>query len=76
MLDIDETLVHCSTAESDRDCDIVLDFDGLTIFVRTRPNLHSFLEEASKIFEIITFTAGHHKYAREEDCSISHSVKY
>ena len=67
VLDIDETLVHCSTDERDSDCDFVLDVAGMPVFARTRPNLHSFLEEASKIFEIITFTAGHHKYAREGD---------
>ena len=35
VLDIDETLVHCSTQDSG-DCDLVLDVGGMEVYVRTR----------------------------------------
>jgi TFIIF-interacting CTD phosphatase-like protein len=47
VLDIDETLVHCTTNRMD-DAEFVLDVSGTDIYVRTRPNLDKFLKEAAR----------------------------
>jgi CTD small phosphatase-like protein 2 len=66
VLDLDETLVHCTTAEmEDYDVMFPVELNGQQFQVsgRYRPYCAEFLEKAAEMFEIIIFTASQKVYA-------------
>ncbi|CAM9199961.1 unnamed protein product [Phaeothamnion confervicola] len=66
VLDLDETLVHCTVDAVERP-DVVLPvcFNGVEyrVCVRKRPHLHHFLAAVSRLFEVVVFTASQKVYA-------------
>jgi len=66
VLDLDETLVHCSLTDS-VDCDFSfnIEFEGeiCKIYVKTRPYMMEFIKRVSEKFELILFTASLPAYA-------------
>lgn len=64
VLDLDETLVHCSLEEVD--CDLTLDipYQGLTnrVYVKIRPGFEEFVKRVSSVFEVVVFTASQKIY--------------
>jgi Dullard-like phosphatase family protein len=66
VLDLDETLVHCTVAPmTDPDLIFPVLFNGIIhqVYVRKRPYLDHFLETVSKNFEVVLFTASQKVYA-------------
>jgi CTD small phosphatase-like protein 2 len=58
VLDLDETLVHCSISPFEG-------FDEIreSIYISYRPYLINFLEKVSQLFEVVVFTASEQEYA-------------
>jgi CTD small phosphatase-like protein 2 len=68
VLDLDETLVHCSVEEpSSCDLEFGVEFHGMDyqVYVKLRPHLQRFLTAVSGQFEVIVFTASQPVYANE-----------
>lgn len=66
VLDLDETLVHCSTEpQLHSDANFNLEFNGVSFHVaaKFRPHLKTFLECTSKDYELVIFTASQKVYA-------------
>ena len=73
ILDMDETLIHAVILQkgeeprSDGDFTITLssedDGDELKISVKMRPHMEDILDQLSRMFEIVVFTAGEQEYA-------------
>lgn len=66
VLDLDETLVHCSLEKIENpDLIFSISFEGqdIEIFVRKRPGFDQFLERVSQLFEVAVFTASQKDYA-------------
>ena len=66
VLDLDETLVHCTVEPiTNADLQFPVNFNGnrYDVYVRKRPYLDHFLEQVSKIFEVVVFTASQKIYA-------------
>ena len=58
VLDLDETLIHASTVPESRPDSIVRLADGTRFYILKRPYLEEFLEQMSKIYELVIYTAG------------------
>ncbi|KAK8832881.1 hypothetical protein WA577_001699 [Blastocystis sp. JDR] len=68
VLDLDETLVHCSLSPLSpyqHKFPIELDGQSFTVWARERPYLRDFLKYCSSLCEVILFTASRREYADE-----------
>ena len=68
VLDLDETLVHCSTVElasPDHVFDVQANDFTIKVYLRQRPHLRTFLERAAQLFEVVLFTASQRVYANQ-----------
>eukprot|EP01107_Rhizomastix_libera_P018476 TRINITY_DN95_c6_g1_i1.p1 TRINITY_DN95_c6_g1~~TRINITY_DN95_c6_g1_i1.p1 ORF type:complete len:427 (-),score=103.10 TRINITY_DN95_c6_g1_i1:278-1558(-) len=66
VLDLDETLVHCSTdfiPDSDFTFIVTYANTDYTVYAKKRPNLEVFLNTASSLFNLVVFTASQQIYA-------------
>ncbi len=67
VLDLDETLVHCSVERVDHaDLRFPVQFNGIVYEINAckRPHMEEFLAKVSQQYEVIVFTASQEVYAR------------
>jgi len=67
VLDLDETLVHCSVESfpnPDFTFPVVFNENLYTVHVRCRPGWREFLQVVSQFFEVVVFTASQEIYAK------------
>jgi len=81
VLDLDETLVHCSTEPTlTSDVNFSLEFNGVkfTVAAKFRPHLKHFLETVSKQYELVIFTASQKVYADQviSRFDLDHLIKH
>jgi len=80
VLDLDETLVHCTVEPNTPNVDMVFPviFHGIEyqVHVKKRPYLKEFLESVYKEFEVVVFTASQKVYADELLDRIDPEKKY
>ena len=62
VLDLDETLIHCSPKMLNKDAKQVSLF-GRTIFIHLRPYVRAFLREMRRHFNLVIYTASKQAYA-------------
>jgi len=68
VLDLDETLVHCSTEPlSGAELIFPVTYGGkdYQVHVRKRPHFETFIKRVSTLFEVVVFTASQEVYARK-----------
>ncbi|OQR87185.1 nuclear LIM factor interactor-interacting protein hyphal form [Achlya hypogyna] len=68
VLDLDETLVHCSVDDmADADLKFPIDYNGTEymVSVKKRPFMTEFLAQVSEWFEVVVFTASQRVYAEK-----------
>ncbi|OQS07884.1 nuclear LIM factor interactor-interacting protein hyphal form [Thraustotheca clavata] len=68
VLDLDETLVHCSVDDiANPDLKFLIDYNGTeyTVSVKKRPYMTEFLSQVSEWFEVVVFTASQRVYAEK-----------
>ena len=70
VLDLDETLVHCTIDAGACPCpDVVFDvefnYQTYTVYVKKRPYLMEFLQRIARRFEVVVFTASQSVYANK-----------
>ncbi len=68
VLDLDETLVHCSTEPLENaEMTFPVTYGGkeYQVYVRKRPYFENFLRRVSSMFEVVVFTASQEVYARK-----------
>eukprot|EP00903_Cladosiphon_okamuranus_P015698 g14492.t1 len=66
VLDLDETLVHCTVdpiVNPDHRFEVHFNGEEFQVYVRKRPHLDAFLEAVSELFEVVVFTASQQVYA-------------